>query len=114
MTRHVGSVLVERIPCPPWCRISQEEHLRDLWDLDGEVIHHSTPQTVTGLTSEVEVEVTSMTFADGTPDPEEGSVVWIGGTELAPEDAETLARTLLEAAQTARAGVMTPPSPHGI
>ncbi|GAB3253264.1 hypothetical protein GCM10027425_12400 [Alteromonas gracilis] len=95
---HVGAILVESIPCPSWCTVSQEEHLQDLPDWEGSAIHQSESETIGDIT----IKVTSMTYADGQPDRTEGAFVWVAEQEFDPDAAERLAHAILAAAKRVR------------
>ena len=65
--RHVGAMPIDSVDCPTWCTISQAEHLADLPNLEGFVIHWSAKASG----QDWSVRHADMTFATGQPDPSE-------------------------------------------
>lgn len=93
----VPSTVPISIVCPPWCTVTHAEHVEDLPQLEGFVIHWSDLSR--------RVYHSCSTYIDGTPDPEEGPQVYFDppkdGATL--EDMEAFAREILAAVQEARA-----------
>ena len=86
------------IVCPSWCVISQEDHIADLPNWEGRVIHWSA------LTERV--NHSSETYPDGTPVlDDEPPMIWINGLceDLTVDEAERLAEAILAAVKEARA-----------
>jgi hypothetical protein len=85
------------IACPPWCTVPQEEHVADLPDWEGFVIHWS--EETAG------VRLAASTYIDGTPDPEDPPLVYVhtSAEGITPDDAERLAGALLAVVREARA-----------
>ena len=76
------------IVCPPWCRITEEEHQQELPEWEGFVIHHSRlldPQRWS-------MSLAQTTFVDGRPAPErDGEVhLFIGDDLYVPAEALAL------------------------
>jgi hypothetical protein len=96
----VASPTPPTIVCPDWCACSQAEHVEDLVDWEGFVIHHSADIVVReGL----ELRLLSSTFVDGTPDPSCAATVDINGaSELTAEDIGLLIVALESAAHRLR------------
>ena len=97
----VGAVLVERVVCPSWCVVSQDDHLRELPNWEGRAIHW--PADVTG--DGWEVRQATVTFADGAPD-DYPPVVNLVHTrdELSPAAAIAFDEALIQAAREVQAG----------
>lgn len=81
------------IVCPTWCTITREEHLEDLPQLEGFVIHWSDLSQ--------RVYHSSCTYIDGTPDPEEGPQVFFDPPTGSPtlDNVEAFAREILAAVE---------------
>ncbi|GAB3659320.1 hypothetical protein GCM10027596_16740 [Nocardioides korecus] len=92
------------IVCPPWCNITQSEHLADLPNWDGMVVHWSADLPAGEARS---VRIASTTFPDGTPDPAEPMSLFLDDSGLpdgAPlEAAQQHAEGILAALKVARA-----------
>lgn len=66
-----------QITCPEWCEVPAEEHVRDLWNMDGDCIHHMPCAYVTDLVGlnaslepplsgdRVELNITTQTSPEG-------------------------------------------------
>lgn len=84
------------ITCPAWCTVSQTQHVDDLPDFEGFVIHRLELETVAfdGL-----LEVSSSTYTDGTPDPKnprtEVRIDTGHDTYWSVDEAEDFARSIL-------------------
>ena len=87
------------IVCPSWCVTPTEDHIADLANYEGFVIHWSAE--VHGIAH------SQSAYPDGTPDQTEGPLIHLydggGAPELTPDDAEALAQALLAAVKEARA-----------
>lgn len=62
---HVGAVPIDAVVCPAWCTVSQEEHLNDLLNWEGRVIHWAAAIEGPGWS----VRYAAVTYANGEPDP---------------------------------------------
>lgn len=85
------------VVCPDWCTVDTEDHLADLRDWEGYVIHWSGDSTG--------VRHSEYAFVDGAPEPSEPPLVFVDApvTSLGLDAAEKLARAILAAVQEARA-----------
>lgn len=96
MTTTVGAAV--RVWCPDWCTVSEQTHLDDLGNWEGEVIHHGLEVAGHNLTL--------IALPDGTPQPEEphhAPVMLMEGDRLVhPDEAERRARALLAMVARAR------------
>lgn len=92
----VATTTAPRIVCPPWCVVDQAEHVADLSNQEGMVLHWS---------EDAPVRLGTSAYPDGTPDPANPPQVFVStsadGTSL--DDAERLARALLAAVRQGRA-----------
>jgi hypothetical protein len=90
------------IVCPDWCTIPTEEHLVELPNWEGSVIHTNAERLVAGC----RVTLSRLAYADGTPEPDSISgradMVLIDGHDMNVEDAEAFARAILAAVSEAR------------
>ncbi|MDO9498101.1 MAG: hypothetical protein Q7J48_20525 [Nocardioides sp.] len=86
------------IVCPDWCRLTQDEHLEQLRDQEGFVIHYSEQRTGNGWS----VEHTRAAFPDGTYDPTDPPQVMIHGMDATLDAAEAMALAILAAVKEAR------------
>lgn len=71
------SVQTVEITCPAWCEVPANEHVHDLWNMDGNCIHHSlavyiadqaglsAPLEPLVLGDRVELNMTAQTSPDG-------------------------------------------------
>lgn len=62
------------IICPSWCVVPREEHLAELPDMDGVLVHWSS-ERLAG--KGCNVRIASTTYVDGTPDPTEPTHLFI-------------------------------------
>ena len=76
------------IVCPPWCVIPVEEHIADLPNWEGHVIHWSSDRV---LVSGLVARIASSATPAGSPDPEQGLVVHLYDTKDPLSAAEALA-----------------------
>ncbi|QYJ05376.1 hypothetical protein KUV85_06770 [Nocardioides panacisoli] len=88
----VATTTPPEIVCPEWCTVSKDEHIADLRNQEGFVIHASD-------TAEVVCVMAVMT-PDGMPDPDGEATVEYDGRGLAIAQARELAAALLKAADT--------------
>jgi hypothetical protein len=84
------------IVCPTWCVISQGEHVADLNNQEGMVLHWS---------KDGDVRLGTCAFPDGALDPESPPLVFgsVSADGITLDDAERLAQALLTAVQQGRA-----------
>jgi hypothetical protein len=86
------------IVCPPWCAVTYENHVADLPNLEGYVIHWSE--------NNGKVRHSRAAFVDNTVDPTEPPLIFVdyhASDGISLEDAEALARAILAAVAEARA-----------
>ena len=86
------------IVCPSWCTVSTDQHIADLPNWEGYVIHWSAENHG--------VAHSELCYPDGTPDETERPLVHVYGCatpELSPDEAEALAQAILAAVKEARA-----------
>jgi hypothetical protein len=89
------------IVCPDWCTIPTDEHLADLPNWEGSVIHHSATVKV----DRFHVSCSRLAYPDGTPQPDPhgpADVVIIDDDALDLDVAEAFARAILAAVSEAR------------
>jgi hypothetical protein len=82
--------------CPPWCRISREQHLEDVGNHEGHCMHYSADQEGDGWI----VSLSSMTYPDGTQAGEEGRTlveVDAHSVNLTPDEARKLVQAIITA-----------------
>lgn len=81
----VATATPPRVVCPPWCTVSEADHLADLRNQEGLCIHHSA-------TNSRGWGISSVTTVDGQvwdADPKEPPVtLWTGGETLTLAEAE--------------------------
>lgn len=85
------------ITCPGWCTVPYEDHLADLPQLEGFVVHWSDLSQ--------RVYLGAGTYIDGTPASDDPPQIHIDGRAndgLSLEAAEALARQILAAIEVAR------------
>lgn len=84
------------IVCPPWCTVTHAEHVEDLPQLEGLVIHWSDLSR--------RVYYSACAFIDGTPNREEGPQVYFDPPTGNPtlDNMEAFAREILAAVEEAR------------
>ena len=86
------------IVCPAWCTVSYAEHLRDLPNLEGFVIHHSGDRNG--------VHHSRAAYIDNTPDPSDPPLVFVSRNTaegMTLDAAEAHALNILAVVQEARA-----------
>ena len=88
------------VACPPWCTVTQEDHLAQLPEWEDQVIHHSD-FNADGLAW------STVTYVDGTPDETEPLHVFTDARSDLPigvpiDEAEALAEAILAAVKEAR------------
>lgn len=93
-----------RIVCPSWCVVDQAEHVADLANMDGRVIHSTHEVNVPGVAI---YGVTWVTLADGTA--EAGEIPRLVDCDraehfLTPTQARDLASVLVALANVANGG----------
>ena len=82
------------IVCPPWCSVTQAEHVAELAQQEGFVIHHSTPG---------DVQWSACTMPDGTPDPDDPMTLCsYSALDMTIEEAERVAAGILHAIASLR------------
>ena len=99
----IATSATPRIVCPPWCTLGQEQHVAELPNLEGFVIHHSAEVKLNGNTS---VWHAACAYVDGTLDPTDPPLITVAtpAAEGMPvDDAERLAHALLAAVAEVRA-----------
>ncbi|MFA6298788.1 MAG: hypothetical protein WC642_06460 [Nocardioides sp.] len=85
------------IACPSWCAIPLEEHIRDLPNWEGMVLHWSAADSEG-------VRHSACAYPDGTLDPTDPPLVYLPASSDACglDDAERLALAILSAVEEAR------------
>lgn len=93
------------ITCPNWCSISPEEHVANLWEMEGCCVHHSSivsvkdtegysePMRETIYRAPIELSCTSTTRPDGRE--QASRVFFLDDRELSIQQARDLAETML-------------------
>jgi hypothetical protein len=90
------------VKCPPWCRLTNREHLDDLLNLEGCCFHWSRDREGLGW----RVVIQTYTFPDGTPADDLGTWIHVETTNsdgLSPHTARELAAAILAAVEEAGA-----------
>jgi hypothetical protein len=94
--------------CPPWCRITREEHLEDLGNHQGRCFHTSADREGQGLAPDETwaVALSSITYPDGTQADDAGVTVEIDAPSvyLTPDKARALVQALIAATAEAERG----------
>lgn len=81
------------IVCPDWCVDEYDDHLNELGELEGFVIHHSAD----GLVSH-----TRSAYPDNSVDPDDPPIIQVDATDgLSVEQAKELVHALLRAIEEA-------------
>ena len=101
-----------QITCPDWCERTADEHVADLWNMDGTCIHHSADRQVVdtegyqeALTAPrfhdpVELFITAQTRPDGV---ETASPTFhLNGDEMSVQQALALSEAIREVVYTYR------------
>ena len=102
MSTIIATSAAPRIVCPPWCVVDQEQHVAELPNLEGFVVHHSAEVKLSEGNS---VAHSAFAYIDGTLDPTEPPLIFV----VTPSDgipvdhAEELAHAILAAVAEARA-----------
>jgi prepilin-type processing-associated H-X9-DG protein len=90
------------IVCPDWCRVSQADHINQLPEAEGSVIHYSTAHSTNGEEGHTfEVFLTRSAYTDGTPDGLDGwpaNMLYVDGHAMTREQATEHARAILRLA----------------
>lgn len=85
------------ITCPSWCVVPMADHVADLPNMDGMVIHWSA--------SVGEIRHSAAAYPDGTLDESDPPLVFVDadtGTGVPLDEAEAIAHAILAAVQEAR------------
>ncbi|HEX3932848.1 MAG TPA: hypothetical protein VHW64_19310 [Nocardioides sp.] len=83
--------------CPPWCRVTREEHLQDLSNHEGRCIHWSADREGRNWA----LALSGYTYPDGTPADDEGLNIELSAqTMMTPTEARRLAAELIHLADT--------------
>ena len=95
-----------RLSAPDWCRVSKADHIAQLPQVDGSLLHYSTTHSTTGEEGDIfEVFLTRLAYTDGTPDQRDGwpaEMLYVDGQAMTREQAEAHAHHILELAAKAR------------
>lgn len=84
------------IVCPAWCADPRSEHLSELWNQEGFVIHHSADDRHGwGL-------CLTQTPAGGVCPEEPQTTIWNGDDVMSVDEAEARAHAILELVKAAR------------
>lgn len=96
MTTIAVATATPPIVCPTWCTIPYAEHVGELPNLEGYVVHWSAPGNV---------RHSRAAFVDNTIDPTDPPAIYVDGAAdgISLEEAEDLARQILAAVEEARA-----------
>jgi hypothetical protein len=97
MTTIAVSTETPTIVCPPWCTVPYADHVADLPNWEGYVIHYSAERGG--------VRHSRAAFVDNTIDPTDPPLVFVDGNAahgLELDGAEALARAILAAVEEAR------------
>ena len=91
------------VVCPEWCTIPHTEHVDELPNWEGSVIHTNTERVVAGC----RVALSRLAYPDGTPETDQpggqADLIMVEGQEMSVEDAEAFARAIFAAVSEARA-----------
>jgi hypothetical protein len=101
MATYAGAIPVTSVVCPPWCTVTQQSHLDDLENWEGQCIHWNRARD----TDAWYVDHVLSTFVDGTPSDEApglNAVVKNHVEFLTLDQAEEFARAILAAVEEAR------------
>jgi hypothetical protein len=93
-----------KIVCPDWCTIGQGDHVAQLPEVDGSVLHYSeTHSTRAEEGHTFEVFLTRSAYTDGSPDQRDGwpaDMLYVDGQgvtlERATEHAQAILRLVAE------------------
>jgi len=90
------------IVCPAWCKLSEADHLEQLPETEGCLIHYSTTHTTTGAEGHTfEVFLTRTAYTDGSPDERDGwaaDMLYVEGQSMTREQTTEHARAILRLA----------------
>ncbi|CAG7573213.1 hypothetical protein FB554_1362 [Barrientosiimonas humi] len=91
-----------RFVCPGWCTTPHEQHVADLRDMEGQVVHHG----VLDKDQETEIWLCEATWPAGETTGVAPTLTVVGGDvqELTAAEARTLAGALLRAAESLESG----------
>ena len=91
------------VVCPDWCTTPHAEHVDELPNWEGSVIHANTERVVAGC----RVALSRLAYPDGTPDAHQpgalADLIMVEGQEMSVDDAQAFARAILAAVSEARA-----------
>lgn len=90
-----------KVVCPERCTIPHAEHVDELPNGEGSVIHTGSERIVAGC----RVALSRLAYVDGRPEPDHlgaADVVFIEGQDMSVEDAERFAQAVLAAVAEAR------------
>jgi hypothetical protein len=89
---HVGAVPVDTVACPEWCAVPKADHLADLPNWEGRVLHWSVDHNGDGWT----VRQSASTYANGVHDETDPPLVWVDvhTDGISPASARALADQL--------------------
>ena len=89
------------ITCPSWCKVPGSDHVEELPNTEGVVIHWSESEYVGHAegSQQTEVRITRLTYVDGVRNHDDGpaDLVYLNDTPLTTDQALELAASLINA-----------------